>query len=187
MHSKRQPSTLRAARGTVPATQSAIEFELMVLHNSAYPKTSRLDIPFLRRFLETHKAGDWPVTMAHNIGTTKAGRCVPESAGPGKGAGHASATIGPRLPPTFCHDRLHQLHISYWSTTPVTNEYAATLLSSYFERDHAICGTFDANLFLGDLIDRRLTFCSPFLVCSVLYMACVGITSTFTHYIVADY
>ncbi|KXJ85261.1 hypothetical protein Micbo1qcDRAFT_56386 [Microdochium bolleyi] len=55
---------------------------------------------------------------------------------------------------------------------PVTNEFAASLLSVYLENEHPIVGTFDTETFLDSLVTHQLDFCSSLLVSCVLTTAC---------------
>lgn len=184
MHSRYNPSVVRAAWDTAPTTESAVEFELMALNQLAYPTMPPLDIQFLRRFLENSASGAWSAKGDERDENLFSTRGAPTGLGKGTAFGQNTATgnlqsvgakqILPPLPSIFCDERLHQLDITYWSATPVTNEYAAKLLSSYLERDHAVMGVFDADLFVGDLVACRSRLCSSFLVCAVLYMACVS-------------
>ncbi|KXL45058.1 MAG: hypothetical protein FE78DRAFT_148967, partial [Acidomyces sp. 'richmondensis'] len=61
--------------------------------------------------------------------------------------------------------------IKYWTVVPISNEFAASIISQYLEVDHPTLGFFDADLFIHDLVYRRLEFCSPLLVSSLLYWA----------------
>ncbi|KAL9562511.1 hypothetical protein ACKAV7_013594 [Fusarium commune] len=74
----------------------------------------------------------------------------------------------------YCDSRLENLQISYWTKISISDEIAATFTSFYIENDHKILRFFDADLFLDDLVPRRQRFCSPFLVSSVLCVACQG-------------
>jgi len=58
---------------------------------------------------------------------------------------------------------------------PISNEYAAFLISQYLDVDHPTLGFFDADLFVQDLVHRRLEFCSPLLVSSLLHWAVVSL------------
>ncbi|PVH92923.1 hypothetical protein DM02DRAFT_698002 [Periconia macrospinosa] len=69
------------------------------------------------------------------------------------------------------------LNISYWTSVPVTNHYAASAISLYFEIDHPVTGWFDKVSFLNDLIHLRSNNCSAFLVNSLL--ACAS--QTYSH------
>lgn len=55
----------------------------------------------------------------------------------------------------------------------IANDTAASIISLYLENMHPLTGAFDADLFVGDLLDHKLRFCSPFLVNAVLYYGCV--------------
>ncbi|KAK8869271.1 conidial development fluffy [Apiospora arundinis] len=72
----------------------------------------------------------------------------------------------------YADDRLHRLQIDYWTSVPISNEFAATVISIYLEVDHPFYGLFDADLFLTDLVNREITFCSPFLVSTLLSQTC---------------
>ncbi|KAK8076322.1 hypothetical protein PG994_003594 [Apiospora phragmitis] len=78
----------------------------------------------------------------------------------------------PARPPSYIDERLHRLQIDYWTSVPISNDFAATVISSYLEVDHPVYAFFDADLFLHDLVHLEITFCSPFLVSSLLSQAC---------------
>lgn len=59
----------------------------------------------------------------------------------------------------------------------MTTEFAALAISFYLTTDHPILGLFDADLFLGDLVARKLDFCTPLLLNALLAFACVRIQS----------
>ncbi|KAK8057337.1 nitrate assimilation regulatory protein nirA [Apiospora saccharicola] len=73
---------------------------------------------------------------------------------------------------SYIDERLHHLKIDYWTSVPVSNSFAATAISAYLEIDHPCYGFFDVDLFLHDLVNLGITFCSPFLVSSILAQAC---------------
>ena len=81
--------------------------------------------------------------------------------------------VGPPRPQPFCDARLHKLEIGFWTRVAIPNQLAASAISFYLENDHPITGFFDADLFVRDLVELRLTFCSAFLVSSLLYFSCV--------------
>ncbi|KAK6851886.1 hypothetical protein PG995_012011 [Apiospora arundinis] len=81
-------------------------------------------------------------------------------------------SFGSEAAPVYVDDRLHRLQIDYWTSVPISNDFAATVISTYLEVDHPFYGLFDADLFLNDLINREITFCSPFLVTTLLCQAC---------------
>ena len=74
----------------------------------------------------------------------------------------------------YVDERLHRLQIDYWTSVPIDNKFAATVISCYLKVDHPFYPLFDADLFLQNLVDREVSFCSPFLVISILSQACVG-------------
>ncbi|CAI6341681.1 unnamed protein product [Periconia digitata] len=87
-----------------------------------------------------------------------------------------SLVTSPSPPLQLCDSRLKLLDINYWTRVPISNEFAAGAISTYLETDHALLGFFDADLFLSDLVEQHLDYCSPFLVSSLLCMACLCYT-----------
>ncbi|KAK8109005.1 hypothetical protein PG984_014806 [Apiospora sp. TS-2023a] len=84
----------------------------------------------------------------------------------------------PVAQPSYIDERLHHLKIDYWTSVPVSNSFAATVISAYLQIDHPCYGFFDVDLFLHDLVNLGITFCSPFLVSSILAQACdIGLGS----------
>ncbi|KAK7937640.1 uncharacterized protein PG986_014508 [Apiospora aurea] len=75
-------------------------------------------------------------------------------------------------PPPYIDERLSRLQIDYWTSVPISNDFAATVISTYLEVDHPFYAFFDDDLFLSDLVSLEVTFCSPFLVSSLLSHAC---------------
>ncbi|OAQ87559.1 nitrate assimilation regulatory protein nirA [Purpureocillium lilacinum] len=84
--------------------------------------------------------------------------------------------LGPAPPPKYCDPRLSRLRIGFWTRVAISNDLAAALISFYLENDHPIMGMFDADLFLDDLVEHRLTYCSAMLVTAVLYLSCQAYT-----------
>lgn len=82
--------------------------------------------------------------------------------------------FGPPPPSLFCDDRLARLDIRRWTNVHIRNDYAAMVISLYLETDHSILGFFDADLFVDDLVNLGTRFCSPLLVNSLLFWACVS-------------
>ena len=74
----------------------------------------------------------------------------------------------------YWDQRLENLNIAFWTTVPVTDQLAAGAISLYLETDYTITSMFNAHLFVGDLVGCRLQFCSPFMVSSLLSLACVS-------------
>jgi len=86
-------------------------------------------------------------------------------------------------PKEHCDLRLNDLSISFWTRVPITNRSASTLISTFLETDNSAVGFIDKDLFLTDLVQHNPTFCSAFLVNSILYLACVSnpLILRFTH------
>ncbi|KAM4062178.1 fungal zn(2)-Cys(6) binuclear cluster domain-containing protein [Hirsutella rhossiliensis] len=70
---------------------------------------------------------------------------------------------------SYCDERLRDLDIAFWTNVPVTNEFAARVISLYLETDHPLLGTFDPDLFIGDLVARQTRHCSRLLANATLY------------------
>ncbi|KAF5657911.1 regulatory CAT8 [Fusarium circinatum] len=77
-------------------------------------------------------------------------------------------------PKEHCDLRLNELSVSYWTRVPISNRSASTLISTFLETDNSAIGFIDKDLFLTDLVQNNPTFCSAFLVSSILYLACVS-------------
>ncbi|PNP79378.1 hypothetical protein FNYG_07213 [Fusarium nygamai] len=75
-------------------------------------------------------------------------------------------------PKEHCDLRLNELSVSYWTRVPISNRSASTLISTFLETDNSAVGFIDKDLFLTDLVQHNPTFCSAFLVSSILYLAC---------------
>ena len=75
----------------------------------------------------------------------------------------------------YVDPRLAKLNPSFWTAVPIQSAHAATLISHYLEIDHPLLGFFDADLFVRDLVDQRIEFCSSLLVSAVLFWACVRV------------
>ncbi|KAF5564976.1 hypothetical protein FNAPI_1860 [Fusarium napiforme] len=81
-------------------------------------------------------------------------------------------------PKEHCDLRLDELSVSYWTRVPISNRSASTLISTFLETDNSAVGFIDKDLFLTDLVQHNPTFCSAFLVSSILYLACFAHTAT---------
>lgn len=88
-----------------------------------------------------------------------------------------SATSSRTPPVQYCDWRLGALRISYWTSVPVSDSFAASVISLYLVTDHPLVGTFDPDLFVADLVEQRQAFCSSVLVNALLYWGCVRKTS----------
>jgi hypothetical protein len=87
---------------------------------------------------------------------------------------HDDIMVGTSLKPLYCDDRLSRVKIGFWTNVPLSDAAAAAAISFYLETDYGINGFFDADVFLDDLLARRLENCSAFLVNAVLCLACVS-------------
>lgn len=87
-------------------------------------------------------------------------------------------TAEPTPIPALCDERLRDLDMSRWVSMPISNMLAAHVISLYLQTDHPLLGTFDPDLFVGDLVHGRTQFCSQFLVHTIMYWGCVCQTAT---------
>jgi hypothetical protein len=178
-----QPSAVTTARAILPTVDSDIEFELTTLHESVYPvlaplspKSIELEALFPyrpRRSLTPESATRTtdgavadttpilvPVLLSPLSTETKSKRRPSDPA---------------RIRP-YVDRRLDQLDVSYWTQIPISNEFAAHVLSNYFEIYHPVLGSFDTDLFLADLTEHKLNNCSVFLFNALMAHACVSCT-----------
>lgn len=142
-----QTSEHALARAAMPSTESAFELEVGMRHPTVYP------------VLETPS----PISTASPMVT-----------------GVFSQTPScSRTPPSctdfypYCDPRLEDLTIGYWTRIAIEDGLAARAISHFLITDHPVLGFFDADLFLQDLVDQSLNFCSSFLFHSVMSLACV--------------
>ncbi|KAF9691989.1 hypothetical protein EKO04_009947 [Ascochyta lentis] len=137
-----------SARAAIPSTESGIEFELVMLHPTAYP-----------------------ALVPPNPSSIASASLIRE---PISDANTSSSNTSP--PPleshTYCDPRLERLSVKYWTRIPIDDRLAARALSHFIQVDHPILGFFDADLFLRDLVEQRLNFCSSFLFSSLMSFAC---------------
>lgn len=186
-----QPSGHVSARGLLPSTLFSVEYELTMMHNLAYPILEPIQLPNIT--LESLDTSSLPMMLESMtymaLNTADSSSSHPEesktiaqsifSANPPIRSSENllkgfSPVAGPAPPSQLCDVRLNRLNIGFWTNAPISNEFAAGAISTYLETDHALLGFFDADLFLSDLIEQRFSHCSPFLVSSLLYLACVS-------------
>lgn len=185
----RQPSSHLYARALLPQTQSSFEYELTMLYSVVYPALEPIEP--LNISLDSIGQGKQPLLPNFVAGESSTSHLPNSDADvqviiPLILTADPTWPIGQRLPesPPFvassqpsskwCDPRLGQICIGYWTRVVVSNDFAAGAISTYLETDHALLGFFDAELFLSDLIEQRLDYCSPFLVSSLLCLACVS-------------
>ena len=145
-----RPSETRTARALLPTTYTDVEGELLMRHPTMNPVVEPLNI-------ELVDAADLsqPITL------------------PDTNAATQSSSVTPLKPSSYCDARLDRLKVGYWTRVPISDELAARALSHYLEVEHPILGFFDADLFLEDLVNERLQFCSSFLFSALMASACV--------------
>jgi hypothetical protein len=182
VHTTTRLSELKALRGTIPLTDFETETELSVLHQSVYPALMPLDpdtinIDSLLQSSFSKSLASMPPSMIQQPeGTsflTSDIAPLPPSPLRGTRSRQMSPIAGPALDRQYCDSRLTHLEIGYWTCIPISNEFAACVLSHYLETDHPIFACVDADLFLSSLVDRTLEHCSPFLVSALMSFACV--------------
>jgi hypothetical protein len=191
MSGLQRPSINMVTRAFAPPTNSILEFELIERHSDIYAKLVPLQTESLTAQLGSKSQGaqliyEAPMNIARE--TPSSEDIDFESTRDQKGLelsstrphsplldiGVALRSIGPSCARQYCDVRLKRLKIAFWTEINLSNEYAASVISFYLETIHPILATFDTELFLADLIDRRERFCSPFLVNALLYNALVS-------------
>ncbi|KAK8140363.1 hypothetical protein PG984_000429 [Apiospora sp. TS-2023a] len=178
-----------ANRSQPPPSFTKLESELSSLHPIAYPRLSPIDI---RAICRESRSRFEPQTglmsakgdMVSSDSTSRLSSLIASEAPNAAFAGSpypvrgstGSPSLSPALDhvrnPSLCDSRLHQLRMDYWTRVPISDELAARVISSYLVRGHPMLGLFDAGLFVTDLVERRLRFCTPFLLSALMYYAC---------------
>ncbi|KAI2630840.1 hypothetical protein GGR54DRAFT_584396 [Hypoxylon sp. NC1633] len=172
--------------GLIPETQECPEYELMMRCPTSYPTIMPLEIAFLNLadmlrpvILEQPKA-----SSSVGRGDAASPSSVPGSSSEGASRNGITPTMTEPVDSwmgdfeplqstySIVDDRLKNVNFRIWTSVPVTNELAASLVSLYLEIDHPWCPLFDADLFLNDCVDGTNHFCSPLLVNSLLGWAC---------------
>ncbi|OAQ60930.1 hypothetical protein VFPPC_01969 [Pochonia chlamydosporia 170] len=152
-------------------SQSSSEFNLILRHPVAYPALAPVDLP--SKLLRPS-----PIRLAKAYrGENELFGSIPQGPQPvpipsSQTPADPSTVIPGKSPLSYCDDRLASLKIIQWTSVPVTDEFAAGAISLFLKTDHPILGLFDAELFINDLVEPCLRFCSPLLVNSLLYWAC---------------
>ncbi|KAI8627221.1 hypothetical protein F5Y19DRAFT_477790 [Xylariaceae sp. FL1651] len=181
------PSEHNHARRMGVAAQSPFEFELTTCYPTAYvPLTpvsasvlagSNLLRPVSQARIPSPLEDSGSITPSQN--QTQPVDGSPATPPPGidadsaiklfRAKGHLTAPLPVQH---FCDDRLRSLQIGFWTDVPVTNDFAARVLSLYLTTDHPLLGVFDPQRFIADLVGQQQTFCSRFLVHALLYWGC---------------
>ncbi|TWU71435.1 hypothetical protein ED733_002481 [Metarhizium rileyi] len=178
-HTAARISELKTSRGLLPHTDSETDFELSVLHKSVYPALMPLDLDSIdtRSLFSSSSPHDTAnLTAPATAASTCSLAASPPSPLRGTRAPHTSRVAGPAPGRQHCDPRLSQLQMGYWTSIPISDDFAACVLSHYLESDHPIYACVDADLFLSDLANRRLEYCSPFLVNALMSFACQSYT-----------
>lgn len=178
MNGRQRPSDVNTARAISPLTESKLEFELMSRHYLTYPRL----LPIKASAIKLSNAGE---SILRNISSNR----LQTSSHPLRDDYAVSqwpirdnlqllhdpdsATSISWDVNDICDSRLHNLHMEHWTTVPISDAYAAAVLSLYLQTDHPVLGTFDVDLVLNDMAAQRPRFCSPFFVNSLMYIACV--------------
>jgi hypothetical protein len=147
-----QLSEYASAQAVTPSTETDIDFGLAMLHPTTYPVFVPPSPP--------------SIVSASLIG------------GSTQTTSPSSTALSPSEPYAYCDPRLEILTVSYWTRIPIDDRLAARAISHFLQTDHPVLGFFDADLFLRDLVDQTLDFCSSFLFHSVMSLACVRLPAT---------
>jgi hypothetical protein len=193
----RRPSDHTTAHAILPLTSPGLESELNMRHQRVYPTLFAIDIvnvglsplldpsarPFLPLNNETLQTGKPPhgeadLLLYHACGLTKLNpldSLVDQSPYPLRDLRERPVSLvsGAARPQMLCDDRLNHLKMEFWTSVPLSDEFAASVISHYLETDHRIISFFDADLFLTDLVNHTIRCCSPLLVSCLMAQACV--------------
>lgn len=174
-------SQMQMARATVHPTESKLEFELNVLHPSVYPALKPLDTTSVGFDQSSNSPYRSSFALATNQDTSLLQsslafpNTIPQPAPPfGYDATGRIAIAGSMPAQQFCDSRLARLKINYWTKSPISDEFAARVISNFLVCDYPVYACFDADLFLSDLIELNDEFCSPLLVSAIMSIACVS-------------
>lgn len=77
----------------------------------------------------------------------------------------------------MCDGRLASLDLTFWTQVPISDDFAARIISLYLQVDHPLLGTFDPDSFISDLVSHQTTSCSSLVVNALLYWGCVSKTN----------
>lgn len=142
-----QISKLALTRSAMPSKGLGIEYELNMCHPTAYPP---LETPSPSSTASPNVIGEFflaPLSEKASEPSTD--------------------------PSPYCDPRLQDLAVGYWTRIPIEDALAARAISHFLTTDHPVLGLFDADLFIQDLVDQSLNFCSSFLFHSIMSLACV--------------
>ncbi|KAI0168839.1 hypothetical protein GGR52DRAFT_493079 [Hypoxylon sp. FL1284] len=148
--------------GTAPA-RSQLELELMANNPAAYPPLSPIDASELAssnllRPVRSSAAGD-KADLSSPIKSITTDR-------------QFILPINAREKIGYYDASLHALRVEFWTDIPVTNDFAAQVISLYIATDHPVLGLFHPDLLVADLVSCRNKFCSRFLFHALMYLGC---------------
>ncbi|EPE04161.1 nitrate assimilation regulatory protein nira [Ophiostoma piceae UAMH 11346] len=182
MHAQMRPSDYRAAHTISPAT-SHIEFELSAQHRFVYNKIEPVENVSIQALLEPGMDGGYRLAKTDTLMHGTPYLSPPSLTSSPDSSNLSNSSSNPKSPDStstsalsYVDDRLHRLDIAYWTSVPIANSMAATVLSYYLENDHSLYNIFDPDLFLDSLVERG-AYCSSFLVNAILFVGCQAYTA----------
>ncbi|KAG5775127.1 hypothetical protein H9Q73_011198 [Fusarium xylarioides] len=170
------PSIHAAARGSVTPTQTPLEFQLVVQYPQVYLPLAPLDAasPDLGLLgIEPQNADIFQnpglSNLLHDsVSTVAVNRVVRPREVLGGTSFGADNSI-------FIDPRLHHVDISPWTSIPISNKFAAEAIALYLNMNQPWWAYFDTDLFLDDLVNVEINFCSSMLVNALLAWATVSL------------
>jgi hypothetical protein len=169
-----RPSALAVNRSLLPHTQSKFEFELNARHPIAYPSLRPIANVDFRLIGFTPSSNKLQGLIGGAVALGSLTRWTPPAKAQTVDPTQLFHARSSRLTENYIDDRLAKIDFSLWTAVPVSNEFAAKVLSLYLEVFHPFLGLFDADLFLDGLISGDTRFCSRMMVCSILAWTCVS-------------
>lgn len=176
-HSASRPSDLETARAILPPMRSDLQLELNMLHRSVYSVSMPLQ-------LEGHELESL-FSKTPLLSPSRSPKALDKSSSHGQHASllrsttpvHESVSADSDSDGDYCDARLKLLQLEFWTKVPIERQFAASVLSHHLRTYHPTFGCVDSNLFISDLVDHRLAFCSRFLVSAIFSFACVSVYS----------
>ncbi|KAM0242114.1 hypothetical protein ACHAP5_007351 [Fusarium lateritium] len=175
-------SNFPVCRSTSPPIHSRIELELQISHPCAYPSLELLDPKsidvdswFRPSKLEQTRPGLGSAEHTNHSSQSGSGSILSPPLPVSEGS-----TLNPAHEPRdweLCDPRLRSLRMARWTNVPIEDKLASAVLSHFLTVHYPIFAFFDADLFLDDLILMNNTYCSRFLVASIMDMACQSFTT----------
>ncbi|KAI1417601.1 hypothetical protein F5Y13DRAFT_151386 [Hypoxylon sp. FL1857] len=157
-----------------------IESELKAKYKNAYPPLEHI-VPSVLAASNLLKS-DFGVISSdkdvhHDIQQTQVGRSDIDRnmASPidiDSAVSHFRSPLSSGQGPDYFDNRLRGLKIGFWTDIEITDEFAAQVISLYLRTDHPLLGLFDPDVFITDLVSQQASFCSRFLLHSLMYLGC---------------